>query len=157
VVFETFILDEKGFGSVCSGGRYDNLVGLYSKNSVCGIGASFGLDRILSLMESKKLFELKSSNTELLVFNIEAGLASEYLKLAEALRKHDVKTEIFLEEKKVANQFKYAEKKNIPYVLFAGKEEFAKNKFNLKNIKSGIETTSAGIDDIIKIIKEIKK
>jgi len=154
IVFETFVLDEKNFGSVCSGGRYDNLVGLYSKNIVSGIGASFGLDRLLSLLETKNLIEKKSSNTALIIFNLEPELKAEYFKLAQTFRSHNIKTEIYLENKKTVNQFKYAEKKDIGFILFAGKDEFEKEKFNLKNIKDGTETNSISIDEIIKIIKK---
>ena len=153
IVFETFINDENNFGSVCSGGRYDNLVSLYSKNTVQGVGAAFGLDRIVSLMENKNLFEKKQSVTKLLIFNLEPEILSEYLKLAATFRSFSINTEVFLEEKKIANQFKYAEKKNIPFVLFAGRDEFNKNKFNIKNIKNGTETISLSIEDIVKIIK----
>ena len=154
VVFETFILNNVDFGSICSGGRYDNLVGLYSKNVVPGVGGSFGLDRLLALMESHDLFNKKSSNSDILIFNIDSENFAKYFDLAETFRSNKVNAEVFYENKKIAQQFKYAENKSIKYVLFAGNEEFNSNKFNLKDIKTGEEKKSLTIDEIIKIIKK---
>lgn len=156
IVFESFIIDQLDFGSICSGGRYDNLTGLYSKNIISGIGGSFGLDRILALMENKNIQNTKTSKTDLLILNLDIKNNYNYHLLAENLRSNDIKTEIFFDKKKIAVQFKYAEKKSINFILFAGEDEFKKKRFNIKNIKTGEENTSLGIEEIIKIINKNK-
>ncbi|MCK4796969.1 MAG: histidine--tRNA ligase [Spirochaetes bacterium] len=152
MVFESFILDRINFGSICSGGRYDNLTSLYSKNAVPGVGASFGLDRLLSLIEDKKIFKQKSSKTDLLIFNIDPNCFIDYQILAEKLRSYDIKTEVFFDEKKIAAQFKFAERKAIKYVIIAGTGEINNKKYNLKNIQTGEEKKSLGINEIVKIV-----
>lgn len=156
IVFETFILDQLDFGSICSGGRYDNLTGLYSKNIISGVGGSFGLDRILALMENKNIKNIKNSKTDLLIANLDIKNNYNYHLLAEKCRGNNINTEIYYEDKKIPAQFKFAEKKSINFILFAGDDEFKKEKFNLKNIKSGEETKSISIDEIIKIINKKK-
>ncbi|OHD24610.1 MAG: histidine--tRNA ligase [Spirochaetes bacterium GWD1_27_9] len=152
IVFESFILDRVEFGSVCSGGRYDNLTGLYSKNVVTGVGASFGLDRLLALMEDKNILEKKSTKTALLIFNLDSNKMAFYNKLADYFRKNGINTEVIYEKQKIGNQFKFAEKKAIKYVLIAGEEEIKTEKFNLKNIISGDERKSLSKEEIIQII-----
>lgn len=153
IVFESFITDRMGFGSVCSGGRYDNLTGLYSKNPVSGVGASFGLDRLLSLLEDKNQITPKSSVTEVVIFNLDEQFIPQYYALGDALRVAGIKTEVVLQKQKMGNQFKFAEKRGAPYALIAGEAEFADKKFNLKNIATGEEKKSLSVEEIIKIIK----
>lgn len=155
LVFETFILDRMQFGSVCSGGRYDNLTGLYSKNVVSGIGASFGLDRLISLMEDKNLFKNSQTKTELLIFNINDDIETNtfYLTLSNFFRENGVNSEVIFEKQKIANQFKFAEKKGIDFVLIAGEDEIKSDKFNLKNIVTGVEQKMLTKEDILRIVK----
>ncbi len=157
IVFESYILDRINFGSICSGGRYDNLSSLYTKNVIKGVGACFGLDRIISLMEDKNLLDKKSSETDLLILNLESNISTECQVLAEELRRNNIKTEIYLEKKKIQNQFKFAEKKSIEYLLFAGKDEFNCKKYNLKKLSTGEEKKGLTIEEIIKYIVENKK
>ena len=114
------------------------------------------MDRILALIENKKNQVTRSSKTELLILNLNIKNNYDYHLLAENFRYNNIKTEIFFDNKKIATQFKYAEKKSIDYVLFAGQEEFKKNKYNLKNIKSGDEKSSLNVQEIIKIINDNK-
>lgn len=153
IVFESFIKDAVEFGSVCSGGRYDNLTGLYSKNEVVGVGASFGLDRLLALMESKNLLSKKSAKTEILIFNMDNKFYPKYQKIASDLRKENINVEVFLDNKKIPQQFKYAEKKTIKYVLFAGESEIINDRYSLKNIIDGVEKKDLSIRDVIKELK----
>jgi len=153
IVFESFVLDRMEFGSVCSGGRYDNLTGLYSKNIVTGIGASFGLDRIISLMESKNLLSKKQTKTDVVIFNLDDKLISEYQNIAINLRKEKINTEVIFDKQKIANQFKYTEKKAIKYALIAGEDEVKSGKYNLKNILKNEELKSLTLDEIVCTIK----
>lgn len=158
IVFESFITDRIEFGSVCSGGRYDNLTGLYSKNVVSGVGASFGLDRLLALMEDKKILKTAQTKTDVLIFNMDDSLngISFYQNLASYLRTNGINSEIVYDKQKIGNQFKFAEKKGITYVIIAGEDEIKTDKYNLKNIKSGLEEKLLTKEEIIKIIKGIK-
>jgi len=152
IVFETFFQDHIDFGSVCSGGRYDNLTSLYSKNIVPGVGASFGLDRIISLMEDKNITAVKKSNTDLLIFNIDAGFYPEYIKIAEFLRNKKINVEVYYQQKKIGTQFKFAENKSIRYVLFIGENEIKNKKYNLKDLMNKQEKNNVTINEIADII-----
>lgn len=153
IVFESFISDKMEFGSVCSGGRYDNLTSIYSKTQVSGVGASFGLDRLIALLEVKNIFSIKKSITDVIIFNMDNSLISYYQKAADLLRKSEINTEIYFEQKKLVNQFKFAEKKEIPYAIIAGEEESKNSKFNLKNLRTQEEKKNLTIEEIINIIK----
>jgi len=153
IVFEVYVKERMDFGSICSGGRYDNLTGLYSKTAIPGIGAAFGLDRIISLMEEEKILKLQGSKTKLLIFNLDDKLNPEYHKLASKFRENCINTEIIYEKQKISNQFKLAEKKNTPFVLFAGEDEIKNKKYNIKNIISGEESKLITFDEILKILK----
>ncbi len=157
IVFETFIHKQLDFGSICSGGRYDNLAGLYSKNIIPGIGGSFGLDRIIALMENSNILNNKPSKSDLLILNFDKNNNYKYHLLAENFRKNNVNTEIFFDKKKIASQFKFAEKKSINFILFAGEDEFIKDKYNLKNLLTGEEKKALNANEVIKIIKKYKK
>lgn len=156
-VFETFVLDKTDFGSICSGGRYDNLTALYSQVKITGVGASFGLDRIMALLEEKGILTKKESNTDILIFNLDDSLNVEYHKLASEFRKRGLNVETVFEKVKINNQFKIAEKKGIKFVLFAGEEEIKEQKYNVKNILEKREYTKIPLDEIVKLIKEEKK
>ncbi|HBD95400.1 MAG: histidine--tRNA ligase [Spirochaetes bacterium GWF1_31_7] len=153
IVFESFITDRMNFGSVCSGGRYDNLTGLYSKNPVAGVGASFGLDRLLALLEDKEQIGKKQTVSELIIFNMNNDFIPLYYKLADQFKNAGIKTEVILDKQKINNQFKYAERKGVTWVVIAADEEFKANTFNLKNIIDGTETKALTVEEIIHTIK----
>ena len=153
IVFETFIKDRKNFGSVCSGGRYDNLTSLYSKKEVTGIGGSFGLDRLLSLMEDKGIVDKSRSYTDLIIFNMGNEYITDYQRLGEYFRENGLNVEFFLENQKIANQFKFAESNSIKYCLIAGENEIKNNLYNLKYLKSKEEFKMITKEEIIKRVK----
>ncbi|HOV13691.1 MAG TPA: histidine--tRNA ligase [Spirochaetota bacterium] len=155
IVFESFISDRMEFGSVCSGGRYDNLTGLYSKNPVSGVGASFGLDRLLALMEDKSLIKNSQTKTDILIFNLSDDIETNsfYMTLATYFRENGLNTEVVYEKQKIGNQFKLAEKKGINYIIIAGEEEIKEKKFNLKNILTGVEQKLLTKEEISIIVK----
>jgi histidyl-tRNA synthetase len=155
IVFECFIEDRREFGSVCSGGRYDNLTGLYSKNPVSGVGGSFGLDRLLGLMEDKKILDKVQTKTKILIFNLDDRFVGSYFKLAEELRSAGIPAEVVYDKGKIGNQFKLAEKKWIPFVLIAGEDEFKNSRYNLKDIQSGQEEKSLNTAEIIERIRRV--
>lgn len=157
IVFESFITDKMEFGSVCSGGRYDNLTGLYSKNAVPGVGASFGLDRLLSVLEDKQMLTKKNSVADVIIFNLDDSFIADYYLLAQRMQSAGINCEIVLSKSKLGNQFKLAERHGIRYALIAGGDEFDAERFNLKDIFSAEEKKAISIEEIITEIQTNKK
>ncbi len=134
VVFETFLDRLPEIGSVCSGGRYNDLASLYTKQKLPGVGASVGLDRLIAALEELGKAATKSGYTDVIVFNTDETLAGAYRKLAAGLRAAGVTCEVYPEPKKMAAQFTYAERKGIPFGVTLGSEEQAAGTFNVKNL-----------------------
>jgi histidyl-tRNA synthetase len=137
IVLESFLDELPSLGSICSGGRYDNLAGLYTKQPLPGVGASLGLDRLLAGLE--ELGRLPASETPaevFLVFFAEEHLA-DYLRIAAALRRAGVAVEFFPEAKKVGVQLKLASKRGHPVSLILGPDEFAAGTAQLKLMVAG--------------------
>ena len=153
IVFESFIIDRMDFGSVCSGGRYDNLTGLYSKQKVSGIGASFGLDRLLAVLEDKAAVEKKSTVSEVIIFQLDEKFIPHYFNMAIHLQEFGINAEVISQKQKLAAQFKYAERLGVEWVIIAGDNEFAAKAYNLKNVKTGEEEKSIDLGTIIQRIK----
>jgi histidyl-tRNA synthetase len=134
IVLESFLDDLPTLGSICSGGRYDNLAGLYTKQALPGVGASLGIDRLLAgLDELGKLSAVETPAEVFLVFFDEAHLA-DYLRVASALRAASVAVEFFPEAKRVGQQLKVAAKKGFPAALVIGSDEFAAGTAQFKNL-----------------------
>jgi histidyl-tRNA synthetase len=133
-IYETFLLDKLDIGSICSGGRYDNLAGLYTKQVLPGVGASLGLDRLLAAMEELDLLPETATPAPVLVVQFDAGRLGEYQRMARALRAKGIGVEVFPEAKKVGQQLQYAEKRGFRIALIAGPEEFAKQCWKIKNL-----------------------
>ncbi|MBP5449511.1 MAG: histidine--tRNA ligase [Spirochaetales bacterium] len=155
IVFESFVLDRIQFGSVCSGGRYDNLTALYSKTPVSGVGASFGLDRLLALLEDKNMLSGRSSDTDILILNQNAEYMEEYQKAAQLFRKDGLSAEIFFDGKKIIQQYKYAEKKTIRFVILSD-ENIKNGKVTLKDIAAQKEYVGVDMSEVSGILKNIK-
>lgn len=129
----------ESFGSVCSGGRYENLAEYYTDKKLPGVGISIGLTRLFyKLNELNLIKETKRSVADILIIPMIEDL-SVPIKLATKLRNNGVKTEIYLNNKKLKAKFKYADKLQIPYVIVIGEDEIANNKFKLKNMETGEE------------------
>ena len=134
IVLESFLDDLPTLGSICSGGRYDNLAGLYTKQALPGVGASLGIDRLLAgLDELGKLSAVETPAEVFLVFFDDAHLA-DYLRVASALRAAGVAVEFFPEAKRVGQQLKVAAKKGFPAALVIGSDEFAAGTAQFKNL-----------------------
>ena len=136
VVYETFLNDLPSIGSVCSGGRYDNLAGLYMKEKVPGVGASIGLDRLIAGLEQLGITEKKGSYLDAEIFCQDAADIASYQKVATELRKLGINVEVFPEPKKMNQQYNVTEAKNIPWGILMNKEEIANGTFTLKNLKT---------------------
>jgi len=151
VVFETFLNELPDIGSVCSGGRYDNLAGLYSKGgSISGVGSSIGLDRLLAALESLNKLPA-AENCFTAIACVEEDKSGQYQKLAGWLRGEGIPCEVFLDhggsEKQLVKQFMLAEKKGMRYVLIPGKDPL-KDKAALRDLKTR-KSTEYEIKDII--------
>jgi histidyl-tRNA synthetase len=136
-IYETFLTDLPGIGSVCSGGRYDNLASKYTKQVLPGVGASLGLDRLIAAMEELKhpLLTGQSTPAQVLVVNFDAGRLGDYQRIARALRAAGVAAEVYPDAtKKVGQQLAYAEKRGFELAVIAGDREFAAGVWNVKNL-----------------------
>jgi len=118
IVFETFLTDLPGIGSVCSGGRYNDLASLYTKEKLPGVGSSIGLDRLLAALEELEQKTESASQTQALIFCGEEKDLAAYHKAARLLREAGVNAEVYPEAAKQTKQFAYAEKKGVPLGLF---------------------------------------
>jgi len=125
-------------GSIGGGGRYDDLTGLFGVPDIPGTGISFGVDRIYDVMEELKLFPATvSSSTKALFFNLGEAEGKRSLELAQQLRQKGIACELYHENAKFEKQFKYAEKKNIPYIVIIGSKELETKTCSIKNLKTG--------------------
>ncbi len=125
-------------GSICGGGRYDNLAGVFGLEGVSGVGVSFGADRIYDVMKQLNLFEtVTSSPVDILVLNFRETETKYALKIVSQLRKLGVKSEMYPDSVKLKKQLSYADSKKIPYIIIAGDEEIKKYELTLKIMSSG--------------------
>ena len=125
IVFESFLGDLPDIGSVCSGGRYNDLASLYTKQHLPGVGASIGLDRLMAAMEELGLAEGAAARSSVLVLFLEDSLLARYHEIARGLRAAGITAEVYPEKKKLAVQFAYAEKKGISLAVVCGEQEAA--------------------------------
>jgi histidyl-tRNA synthetase len=144
-IYETFLTELPGIGSVCSGGRYDNLASLYTKQVLPGVGASLGVDRLIAAMEELKhpLLTGQTTPAEVLVVNFDASRLGDYQRIARGLRAVGVNVEVYPEAKKVGQQLGYAEKRGFKLAVIAGPAEFEQGVWKVKNLAKREETTIA--------------
>jgi histidyl-tRNA synthetase len=136
-VFETFLDQLPGIGSVCSGGRYDNLAELYSKQQLPGIGASLGLDRLLAAMEELGMVERVATPAAVFIPYFDKSRLHDYLALAARLRSAGLGVEVYPEPKKLGQQLKYADRRGHRVALIAGENEFTAGTVQLKDLQEG--------------------
>jgi histidyl-tRNA synthetase len=153
LVYETFLDDLPGIGSVCSGGRYNNLAGLYTKETLPGVGASVGLDRLLAALEELGQSKRKKSHTHVLIFQLDDSLMGYYHKLAESFRCEGVNCEVFPMNRKLGAQFKFAEQKGIAYGIICGENEKKAGTLTLKNLLTRENYEGISQKKIIEILK----
>jgi histidyl-tRNA synthetase len=140
-VYETLLTDLPGIGSVCSGGRYDNLASLYTKQVLPGVGASLGLDRLLAAMEEMKLLKTVVSPAPVLMVQFTADRLGDYQKMARDLRAAGTGVEVYPEARKIGQQLQYAEKRGFRVALIAGPDEFAQGVWKVKDLARREEKT----------------
>ena len=142
------------FGSICGGGRYDNLTGVFGMEGVSGVGISFGADRIYDVLSQLNLFEEVSiESTEVLIVNFGENETQYSLKISYLLRNIGVRTELFPDAVKLKKQMSYADAKKIPYIIIAGENEI-KNKSIIIKIMSSGEQKTLLLTDLESFIKD---
>ena len=152
-IFEVKSLD-MAIGSICGGGRYDNLTGIFGLNNVSGVGVSFGADRIFDVLNEKDLYPKNTLNlTQLLFTNFGEKESIYSLKALKEVRKNGISAELYPDSVKLKKQMNYANKNSIAYVAMAGEEEIMNGTFTLKNMITG-EQSEFTIQEIIKTLKE---
>jgi histidyl-tRNA synthetase len=148
IIFEVKAIGVQ-MGSIGGGGRYDDLTGLFGVPNIPGVGISFGVDRIYDVMEELQLFPSDVHiGTQVLFFNLGEMESKKAFELAQQLRNQGIRTELYHENSKFDKQFKYAEKKNIPYIIIMGSKELEEKTCVIKNLGSG-EQQSLPVGDLV--------
>ena len=146
-VYETFLNDYRELGSICSGGRYENLAEYYTDKKLPGVGISIGLTRLFYKLNELNLIKTnKKSISDILIIPMTEDLSTA-IRIATKLRNQGIKTEIYLNNKKLKAKFKYADKLEIPYVIVIGEDEIQNNVVKLKDMKTG-EEKEIPMDDL---------
>jgi histidyl-tRNA synthetase len=155
-VYETILTDLPGIGSVCSGGRYDNLAGLYTKQALPGVGASLGLDRLLAAMEELHLLKKAATPAAVLLVHFSAERLGDYQRMARALRAEGIAVEVYPEAKKVGQQLQYAERRGFRVAVIAGPDEFAQGLWKIKDLsrREEVAVPAAAVGSAIRKLLE---
>ncbi|MCP3920560.1 MAG: histidine--tRNA ligase [bacterium] len=133
-VYETFLDDLPGIGSCCSGGRYDDLASLYTKERLPGVGASLGLDRVLAAMEELGMLGSTTTTAAVFIPYFDKDRGADYLRLATELRKAGLAVELYPEPRKLGAQLKYADRRGHRLAVIVGGDEFAQGTCQLKDL-----------------------
>ncbi|MEG0441377.1 MAG: histidine--tRNA ligase [Oscillospiraceae bacterium] len=148
-VYETVLLDHPEIGSVCSGGRYDNLAEYYTDNILPGVGISIGLTRLFFVLEDQKMLseELLTAPADALILPMTDDL-SPAIALATAMRSAGIRTQLHCEAKKFKQKISYADKLSIPFVLFLGEDEISAGTVTVKDMTAGTQSALSNEDAI---------
>lgn len=150
-IFEV-VSNEAKMGSICGGGRYADLTGIFGLKNMSGVGISFGADRIYDVMEELSLFpESATATTQVLFINFGEKEAGYCLNALQQLRAENIRAELYPDASKMKKQMKYANDKKIPFVVMVGEDEMNSGQLSLKNMESGEQTTV----DISKLISSV--
>ena len=140
-VYETFLDEYRSIGSICSGGRYDNLAEYYTDKKLPGVGISIGLTRLFYKLNELNLIEnVKKSISEVIVISMVDGY-EKAAEIAKVLRDNDINTQVMFGENKIKKQFKYADRLKIPYAVIIGEDEVNNGVVSLKNMENGEQET----------------
>ena len=157
-VYETILPDHPEIGSVCSGGRYDNLAGFYIDKPLPGVGISIGLTRLFYVLSEQGMLneEMNTAPADVLVLPMTEDPAPA-IALATTLREAGIRTQLYTEQKKFKAKFAYADKLNIPYCVLLGEDELAQNKCALKDMAQGTQELLSAADAIAAIRAGLEK
>jgi len=153
-VYETAMLDHPEIGSVCSGGRYDNLAGYYTDKPLPGVGISIGLTRLFYVLDEQGMLnpELPSAPAEVLVIPMTEDLSAA-VSAATGLRERGIRTQLYCETKKFKAKMSYADKLKFPFAALLGEDEIAAGKLSLKNMTTG-EQNLLTVEEASQVVKE---
>ena len=153
-VYETTLLDHPEIGSVCSGGRYDNLAEYYTDRQLPGVGISIGLTRLFYVLGEQKMLNenLPTAPADCLLLPMTEDMGAA-VALATKLRNAGIRTQIYAEQKKFKAKIGYADKLGIPYVVFLGEDEIAKGECSVKNLRTS-EQQSLSVEAAAELIRE---
>ena len=147
-IFEV-ILDEKNIGSLCGGGRYDDLTEIFGYKDISGIGISFGIERIYEIMKERNLFpDSINKKDTVLVCSMSEKYLDDSLRISSILRNNNISTDLYPDNPKLKKQLQYANNNDIPYVIIIGEDEVTSKLFTLKDMVTGSQE-KLGIDEII--------
>lgn len=150
-VYETIITDHPEFGSVCSGGRYDNLAEFYTDKKLPGVGISIGATRLFSVLKETGFFDFeKASPIDALIIPMTENV-NYCIKAMTTLRNAGVKAQVYFENKKMKKKMAYADKINVPFAAIIGDDEVSEDKLTVKNLETG-EQALCTIDEAVKLI-----
>jgi histidyl-tRNA synthetase len=135
-IFEITAPDAAELGSIAGGGRYDQLIGMFAGKQIPAVGGSLGIDRVMTVLEELELVGAGAAS-EVLVCNLDEALEERYLAVTRQLRLAGIRTEFYYESVKLDKQLKYADKKNIKFVVLIGQNEAAKEEATVKNLSTG--------------------
>lgn len=158
-IFETFLNDLPGIGSVCSGGRYDNLAELYTKEQLPGIGASLGLDRLLAALEELGRLQKVATAAPVFIPYFDAARFVDYLRLAAELRGAGIGVEVYPDPKKLGQQLKYADRRGFRAAIIAGENEFNAGQVQLKDLattQSQTISVAEGIGPLVDALRQLR-
>jgi len=154
-IFEVVPINNN-IGSLCGGGRYDDLTEIFGYKNISGIGISFGIERIIEVLNTNNLFpENIESNNNVLISYLSDDLIKNSLELANKLREKGIPTDLYSKKAKLKKQLQYANNNNIPFVIIIGEDEIKNRKYMLKNMKDGNQNLLT-IDEIINKMSSIK-
>ena len=152
-VYETFFDEYPQFGSVCSGGRYDNLSSVFMDKKFPGVGISIGLTRLYDQLRANNLLKIAGPTpNKVLVITQSPEYADKALHLIGQLRQNDITADMMLRDCKFKKKMEYANKIKIPYLVIIGEDEAANNNYTLKNMANG-EQNRVSLQELIALIK----
>lgn len=152
-VYETFLDDYRKLGSVCSGGRYEDLAGYYTTQKLPGVGISIGLTRLFYKLNELNLIQVnQKSIAKVLILPASQQETQKCLALGTKLRENKINTEVYLNEKKLKTKLKYADRLQVPYIVILGEEEVQKEIVTLKNMQTG-EQKQLTEEELIDVLK----
>ena len=147
-IFEV-ILNEKNIGSLCGGGRYDDLTEIFGYKDISGIGISFGIERIYEIMKERNLFpDSINKKDTVLVCSMSEKYLDDSLRISSILRNNNISTDLYPDNPKLKKQLQYANNNDIPYVIIIGEDEVTSKLYTLKDMETGSQE-KLGIDEII--------
>ena len=152
-IYETILVDHKEIGSICSGGRYDDLAAYYTDKKLPGVGISIGLTRLFSQLLDNEIIKTSDAQAiDVLIIPMDEDITYS-LEVAKRLREEDIKTEIYYLNKGIKQKFKYADRIKCPYVIILGADEVSNNLVTIKNMNEGSQKTIT-LDEAITLLKQ---